>query len=51
MSEAEAICRRKDIATMIWNVWQPNEAAHRFYRSLGAKDLEELNWMYLKVAR
>ena len=50
MSEAESVCRCRDVATMIWNVWKPNEAAYRFYRNLGAKDMDELSWMYLEVS-
>jgi ribosomal protein S18 acetylase RimI-like enzyme len=49
IEEAAAICREAGSREMIWSVFVSNKLAFRFYESLGAKRIQELEFMYLPI--
>jgi ribosomal protein S18 acetylase RimI-like enzyme len=49
MSHAQTICRNSDVVEIVWSVYKPNQAAREFYRHLGAKLIDDEDYMYLKV--
>ena len=49
MNQAKSICQEREISEMTWAVYKPNQQARDFYLALGAKDIEDLDFMYQKV--
>lgn len=49
MDEAAAVCRRLGGARLVWAVYKPNRLAYAFYRALGARPIEDLDFMRLDV--
>ncbi len=49
MAKAGEYARDRGARALIWNVYKPNRPAYDFYRSLGAKDVADLDWMILDL--
>ena len=49
MDRAAVLCREAGGRELVWAVHDNNEPALRFYRRLGAEDVVDLRFMYLKV--
>ena len=49
MREAATICREAGGRELIWSVFIPNRLAFQFYERLGAKRIQELEFMYWPV--
>ena len=49
MQRAAQICRDTGGGALIWSVFKPNQLAFRFYERLGAKRIEDLEFMYWLV--
>lgn len=50
MDEAATICREVGGRGLIWSVFVPNKPAFQFYESLGAKHIQELEFMSWPVS-
>ncbi len=49
MAEVANICRQLGGTQLVWTVWVRNKPAFTFYKSLGAKYIQELKFMQLDV--
>lgn len=49
MIHAKQVCRDNNVGEMVWSVYKPNLPAHDFYSRLGAKFIEDLDYMHLEV--
>jgi GNAT superfamily N-acetyltransferase len=48
MARACSICRDDGLPEMLWSVYKPNRPAKRFYERLGAKVVDDLDFMHLE---
>lgn len=49
MRRAADHARAKGAGQLLWNVFKPNRPAYDFYRAIGARPVEQLDWMYLEL--
>lgn len=49
MEHAQSVCRDNGASEMLWSVYKWNPGAHEFYKRLGAKQIDDLDYMYLEV--
>lgn len=49
MMHAQQVCRDNNVEQMVWSVYKPNQLAHEFYRRIGARYINDLDYMHLKV--
>jgi len=49
MKAAAEICRKAGGGKLVWGVFNPNERAFSFYKSLGAQRLDNMTYMHWKV--
>ncbi len=49
MEHAKAICRDFAVVEMLWLVYKLSPGGREFYRGLGAKFIDDLEYMYMKV--
>lgn len=43
------IARRGGAGELVWAIYRPNALAYQFYESLGAKRIDDLDWMRLRI--
>lgn len=48
---AKTICIESDVKEMVWSVYKPNRSARRFYDKLGAKPIDDEDYMYIMVEK
>lgn len=51
MDRVKEICRAAEGGGLTWSVYRPNELAARFYERIGARRIEDLDFMWWDVAR
>ena len=49
MMHAQQVCRNNNVGQMVWYVYKPNQLAHEFYSRIGAKYIDDLDYMHLEV--
>jgi ribosomal protein S18 acetylase RimI-like enzyme len=49
MDEAERVCRAHGGVELVWEVFEPNELARAFYRSVGARHVDDLLIMRRRI--
>jgi GNAT superfamily N-acetyltransferase len=49
VTEAESISREHGVKEILWSVYKLNPRAREFYEKLGAKLIDDLDYMYLEV--
>jgi GNAT superfamily N-acetyltransferase len=49
MRAAMESARRAGARQLLWSVYRPNRLAQDFYRRIGARPVEDLDWMYLDL--
>lgn len=49
MSQTQSICRNSDVKAIVWSVYKPNHAARKFYQRLGARIIDDEDYMYLEI--
>ena len=49
MGSAQSICRAAGAKEIWWSVYKANRPAYEFYASVGAKLIDDLDYMYLVV--
>ncbi len=49
MEHAKTICRDFAVAEILWSVYKLNPSGREFYQGLGAKIIDDLDYMYLEV--
>ena len=49
MMHAQQVCRDNNVGEMVWSVYKPNHLAHEFYSRIGAKYIDDLDYMHLEV--
>jgi ribosomal protein S18 acetylase RimI-like enzyme len=50
MNRAQSICRDNRATEILWSVYKFNPKALEFYKRLGAKQIDDLDYMYLEVS-
>jgi GNAT superfamily N-acetyltransferase len=50
MQEAANVARDRGARQLLWAVFKPNRLAADFYRSIGGRMVDDLDWMYLPLA-
>ena len=51
MRHAKAICTESNVKEVVWSVYKPNRAARSFYDKLGAKLIDDEDYMYIEVEK
>ena len=51
MKHAQTICIKSNAEEINWSVYKPNRAAREFYEKLGAKLLDDEDFMYIEVEK
>jgi ribosomal protein S18 acetylase RimI-like enzyme len=51
MRHAKTICTESDAKEIVWSVYKPNRAARVFYEKLGAKIMDDADYMYIEVEK
>lgn len=49
MEAVADLARERGARQLLWSVFKPNTLAAGFYRSLGARTIADLDWMYLPL--
>ncbi len=49
MAHARSICRNSDVMEIVWSVYKLNHTARKFYQRLGAKLIDDVDYMYLEI--
>ena len=49
MGAAAETARQRGFGCLLWCVFKPNKLARRFYDSLGAQEIDDLDWMRLTL--
>ncbi|MBL8710199.1 MAG: GNAT family N-acetyltransferase [Rhodospirillaceae bacterium] len=49
MKEAAELARTRGARQLLWAVFKPNKLAADFYRGIGGKMVDDLDWMYLPL--
>lgn len=49
MREAADLARTRGARQLLWAVFKPNQSAAAFYRSIGGRPVDDLDWMYLPL--
>lgn len=50
MAAAATTARKRGARQLLWAVYKPNQLAADFYRGIGGKLVDDLDWMYLPLA-
>ena len=49
MREAAMVAKDRGARQLMWAVYKPNKLAADFYRGIGGKQIDDLDWMYLPL--
>lgn len=49
MQAAAKVARERGARQLLWAVYKPNKIAADFYRSIGGRVIDDLDWMYLPL--
>jgi GNAT superfamily N-acetyltransferase len=49
MKQAAEVAKARGARQLLWAVYKPNQLAANFYRGIGGKQIDDLDWMYLPL--
>lgn len=49
MQAAARVAKKRGAGQLLWAVYKPNQLAADFYRGIGGKPVDDLDWMYLPL--